>query len=129
MDKDYSMGLYGFGAFSVFMWIVFLAIYILQATAMFKMYQKANIKHAWLAYIPIAQLWPFFWAIKKSAWNILWFLLPIAGIVIGVIILAVWQDTPAFVIYRSISFWFLYLRLFQLYCILSGWYDYSKLIT
>ncbi len=64
--------------------IIGLAVYILMATAFFKMFRKANVPHAWLAYVPIAQYWPFFWTIKKSAWNILWGLVSIAGIGIAI---------------------------------------------
>ncbi|MBM7644491.1 uncharacterized membrane protein YhaH (DUF805 family) [Scopulibacillus daqui] len=102
MDNSMSMNTYGFGAFGAVMCIVLVAIYILQATAMFKLYQKANINHPWLAYIPIAQLWPFFWAIKKSAWNILWFLLPFLGAAIGTAILVGFQDSTGFIIYVAV---------------------------
>lgn len=50
------------------------------------MFKKANIEKPWLAYIPIAQVWPFLWTIKKSAWNLLWTVLPVvAGLLIGAI--------------------------------------------
>ncbi len=41
----------------------------------------------WLAFIPIANLRPLMRTIKKSAWNILWILVPIAD----VIFLIIWQ--------------------------------------
>src|SRR5579875_2632862 len=88
--------------------VIGLGVYILMATAFFKMYKKAGTKHAWLAYVPIAQAWPFFWTIKKSAWNILWVLLPVLGeffllilrnhLVVGIIILVILSIVP-FVLY------------------------------
>lgn len=72
--------------------IIGLAVYLLEATAFYKMYKKANVPHAWLAYIPFAQYWPFFWTIKKSAWNILWLLLPVAGGAAGGIIWGIMQN-------------------------------------
>jgi hypothetical protein len=85
-----SVDLYsGFGVLAIFAGflvielVVGLVIYVLVCTAYYKMYRKAETNHAWLAYIPIAQMWPFFWTIKKSAWNILWLLLPAVGEVLA----------------------------------------------
>ncbi|HEX7064170.1 MAG TPA: hypothetical protein VF199_03815 [Bacillales bacterium] len=93
-------------AFGIAVWIIFiviyLGVYILQATAFFKMFKKADVEPAWLAYIPIAQVWPFFWTIKKSAWNILWFFLPVAGGIVGGILLAAMQDNGGLAIFITI---------------------------
>lgn len=61
-----------------------LVVYALVATIFFMLFRKAKVKFPWLAFIPIGQLWPYFWTIKKSAWNILWFLVPSVAAVIGV---------------------------------------------
>lgn len=53
-----------------------LLAYVVIAVTFFRLFRKARVKLAWLAFIPIAQLWPFFWTIKKSPWNVLWVLVP-----------------------------------------------------
>lgn len=63
--------------------ILIVAAYVLTSTINFFLFRKARVKLAWLAYIPIGQLWPFLWTIKKSAWNILWFLLPLGVAIVG----------------------------------------------
>lgn len=67
--------------------ILGLAFYLLEAFAYYFAFKKAGIENAWLAFIPIAQLWPFMRVIKKSAWNLFWLLCPIANIVFAII----WQ--------------------------------------
>lgn len=72
----------------VILWVIFgIGLYILAATAAYKMYTKAEVNYAWLAFIPIANLWPFMWTIGKSAWNILWLCIPI----VGLIFMLIWQ--------------------------------------
>lgn len=83
-----GMGLMGlFVALGVFMVLIVIAVYLLEAIAFYKAFRKADIEYAWLAFIPIAQLWPFMRVIKKSAWNLFWLFCPIANIVF----LIVWQ--------------------------------------
>ncbi len=62
-----------------------IAGYILQSYALMRLFQKANVAYPWLAWIPVAYYWPFLWTIKKSAWNVLWYLVPIANIVFAII--------------------------------------------
>jgi hypothetical protein len=69
----------------VFYFAVLIAMYILSALAYYKLFKKARVPHAWLAWIPIGYMWPFMWTIKKSAWNLLWLLVPIANIVFYII--------------------------------------------
>lgn len=57
--------------------ILVLGIYLLTSTINFFIFRKARVKLAWLAYVPFGQMWPFFWMIKKSAWNILWLFVPL----------------------------------------------------
>jgi hypothetical protein len=72
----------------IILWVIFaIGLYILSATAAYKMYKKARVNYAWLAFIPIASLWPFMWTVGKSAWNILWLCIP----VVDVIFMLIWQ--------------------------------------
>ncbi|UOF92591.1 hypothetical protein LSG31_10775 [Fodinisporobacter ferrooxydans] len=73
------------GTFLVLWVILGIAAWILQGFAFYKMYTKANVWSPWLAFIPIANLWPFMWTIKKSAWNILWLIIPIVNLVFSII--------------------------------------------
>lgn len=74
-------------AFGTFILLIGIAVYVLEALAFFQAFKKAGVEHAWLAFIPIAQAWPFMRVIKKSAWNLFWLLCPIAGFVF----LIIWQ--------------------------------------
>lgn len=55
--------------------------YIVSSLLYMRIYQKANLQDAWLAWIPIGNLIPFFRLIKRSIWNILWLLIPVVNIV------------------------------------------------
>lgn len=66
-------------AFASFFWFLDLIIYFAVAGAFYSMFRKAGTPYAWLAFIPIAQLWPLLWTINRSAWNILWLLIPLVG--------------------------------------------------
>lgn len=59
-----------------------ILIYFLVATAFFFMFRKAHVPLPWLAYIPIAQLYPFFLTIEVSQANFLWLLAPFFGILL-----------------------------------------------
>lgn len=65
--------------------LISLAVWILNGFAFFKMASKANVSNPWLAFIPIGNFWPYLHTIKKSAWNILWLLIPIVGEVFAII--------------------------------------------
>jgi hypothetical protein len=86
-----------------FIFVIGLGIYILEAFAFFMAFRKAGVHHAWLAFIPIAQLWPYMRVIKKSAWNLLWLLVPIVDVVFVII----WQ--ARFLKAFGISRWWLLL--------------------
>lgn len=68
-------------------WVIVIAVYVVSALAFFKIYKKADVPHAWMAWVPILNLIPYLWTIKKSAWNLLWLFVPIANIVFAII----WQ--------------------------------------
>jgi len=71
---------------SIVLGIAFLS-YLLNALAYYRMAQKANVKNAWLAFIPFLQFIIFFHLIDRSAWNLLLFLVPLLNIVL----VAVWH--------------------------------------
>jgi hypothetical protein len=62
-----------------------LVLWIIQGFAYYNMGVKAKYAYPWLAFIPIANLWLYMAIIKRSAWNILWILVPIANIIFAVI--------------------------------------------
>lgn len=74
-----------FAGFAIVFAIVGIAFWLLQSCAYYKMFKKANVECPWLAFIPLGNLWPYMWTIKKSAWNILWLLVPIANVVFAII--------------------------------------------
>lgn len=71
--------------FGLFFIVFALITYVVNAIAFFRLFTKANVANPWLAFIPFASMWPFMATIKKSAWNILWIFVPIAGCVFGII--------------------------------------------
>jgi hypothetical protein len=73
-------GLFGL----VFLFFALIA-WVVQGFAFYKMFTKANVANPWLAFIPIGNFWPYMATIKKSAWNILWLLVPIANAVFLII--------------------------------------------
>lgn len=60
-------------------------IYLLQAFSLFRMGRKADIRNAWMSFIPILQLFVILSMIKRSWWNVLWVLVPIADIIFAII--------------------------------------------
>jgi hypothetical protein len=73
------------GAFFLFFVILGIALYIFQGFVYYRIYKKAGVKYPGLSWVPVANMVPFFWTIKKSAWNILWLIVPsvIMGIAMG----------------------------------------------
>ncbi len=57
-------------------------LYLVNALAYYKMAQKANVRNAWMAFIPILQFVLFFHMIDKSAWYILAYLIPLLNVVL-----------------------------------------------
>lgn len=60
--------------------IFYLLIYLLSSFFYYKIYQKADLSNAWMAWVPILNIIPFFHVINRSAWNVLYLLIPIASI-------------------------------------------------
>lgn len=71
-----------FFALVTYFWFIDLIIYLVVAGAFYSMFRKAGTPNAWLAFIPIAGLWPFLWTINRSAWNVLWLLIPVVNYVL-----------------------------------------------
>lgn len=65
--------------------VLYLALYVYGGLVNYRLYTKAGINHAWLAWVPIAQMAPLLWTIRRSAWMMLWMLVPIANVVFAVI--------------------------------------------
>lgn len=61
---------------------VVLGLYLVQAFAYYKMAEKAQVKNAWLSFIPFLQFVIFFHLINKSAWNIFLLIIPLVNIVL-----------------------------------------------
>lgn len=59
-----------------------LALYLVQAFAYYKMAEKADVKNSWLAFIPFLQFVLLFHLIDKSAWNIIWLIIPLVNVVL-----------------------------------------------
>lgn len=55
--------------------------YLLNAITLYKLSEKASVRNSWLAFIPVVQFILFFHILDKSAWNVLWILVPIVNIV------------------------------------------------
>lgn len=72
-------------AFSATFWWLWLGIYILQAFAWHSMGRKAGLDYAWISFIPILQVFVLLGTIRRSPWNALWMLVPIANIVFSVL--------------------------------------------
>jgi hypothetical protein len=72
-------------AFYATFWWLWLGIYILQAFAWYRMGRKAGLDYAWIAFIPILQIFVLLGIIRRSPWHALWLLLPVVNVVFSVI--------------------------------------------
>ncbi|EJY56597.1 hypothetical protein URH17368_0562 [Alicyclobacillus hesperidum URH17-3-68] len=86
MYREYIVGWGGFlfmvVALSVFYMI---AAYLIHSATSFLLYRKAGTALRWFAWIPLLGAIPYMWTIRKSAWNLLFLLIPIANIVFAII--------------------------------------------
>ena len=55
-----------------------IGLYLLSSFLSYKLYNKAMLGNSWMAWIPLLNLVPFFNAINRSGWNLLWILAPVA---------------------------------------------------
>lgn len=74
------------GAMLVVFLVFFLAMYIYVALALQTIANKTNTANPWLAWIPIAHLFLMLDIAKKPMWWFIFFLIPIANIVVIIIV-------------------------------------------
>jgi uncharacterized membrane protein YhaH (DUF805 family) len=86
---DSSNGVAGIiGFFLTFYLLFIIAFYVLNGLAFMNLAKIAGRSDiAWMAWVPICNVIQQLLLIKKSGWNILWYLVPIANIVFMII----WQ--------------------------------------
>jgi hypothetical protein len=66
-------------------WIIPIVFYVIEAVALYKIGEKANIKNRWVAFIPAVQFIVVLHVIDKSGWLIFLFLVPILNIILAII--------------------------------------------
>lgn len=57
-------------------------MYLVNALTYYKMAQKANVKNAWMAFVPFLQFILYFHMMDRSAWYFLALLVPILNVVL-----------------------------------------------
>ena len=62
-----------------------VVFYVVQAIAFYQIAKKANIRNAWVAFIPFVQFIVVLHVIDRSGWNILLILIPLVNIVLIII--------------------------------------------
>jgi len=65
--------------------VVGIVFYVIQAIAFFQLGKKANIRNAWVAFIPFVQFVVVLQIIDKSGWNIFLFFIPVVNIILYII--------------------------------------------
>ena len=65
--------------------VFYIALYIVQAIAFYKLAEKANVKNPWVAFIPVIQAIVLLHIIDKSGWCIFLLLIPVVNIVLAII--------------------------------------------
>ena len=65
--------------------VFYIALYIVQAIALYKLAEKANVKNPWVAFIPVIQTIVFLHIIDKSGWCIFLLLIPVVNIILVII--------------------------------------------
>jgi hypothetical protein len=61
-----------------------LGIYLFSSLCMFLIARKLNVSKAWLAWVPIIQIWTFIKSADKAWWWILLLLVPVANFFVGI---------------------------------------------
>ena len=88
-DEEEAAAVAVAGAVMLVLFVVFAALYVYLALALFTIAKKTNTENAWLAWIPIANIVLMLNIAKKPIWWIIFFIVPIlniAGIVFAVLI-------------------------------------------
>lgn len=74
-------------AFLAAIWILIFALSVFSLVCTYKLYKKANHKYPWLAFLIFPAFVPFFHVINRSAWNVLWMLVPYLTMITGSILM------------------------------------------
>jgi len=75
------------GLFSGAMFLVWIVIYAYFALAFMAIAKKTNTPNAWMAWVPILNLWLMIQVAQKEAWWIILFFVPIANIVAMIVVM------------------------------------------
>lgn len=72
--------------FFLFMMVIIVGVYLYMALALQTIAKKTNTANAWLAWIPIANIFLMLDIAKKPMWWFILFLVPLANIVIAIMV-------------------------------------------
>ncbi len=75
----------GLLAFTGLISSVSLLLFVVQAFAFFMLGRKARVSYAWMSFIPLLQVFVILAIIRRSAWNVLWLLVPLVDVVLAII--------------------------------------------
>ena len=67
------------------MLVFYIAVYVIQAVALYQLAQKAKVKNPWVSFIPVLQTIVFLHVVDKSGWSIFLLLIPVANIVLAIV--------------------------------------------
>lgn len=62
--------------------MVYVPLYLASHIGLFLLFRKANVKHAWLAFIPIACYWPWIKMTGRPKTWMIWAIIPAADVII-----------------------------------------------
>jgi hypothetical protein len=65
--------------------VFYIALYVVQAIALYQLAKKANVRKPWVSFIPVLQTIVFLHIIDKSGWCIFLFLIPVVNIILAII--------------------------------------------
>ena len=86
MPADDVGGIVASGIFGGFMLIVWLAIYVYYGFAFMTIAKKTGNENAWMAWVPILNMWLMIEIAQKEAWWMILFFIPLANIVAMVVV-------------------------------------------
>lgn len=81
-----AAGLAALGAFMGVFFLIALAFYVYMALALMTIAKKTNTANAWLAWIPIVNIFLMLNIAKKPLWWFILFLIPLVNIVIAILV-------------------------------------------
>jgi hypothetical protein len=65
--------------------VFYIALYVVQALALYKLAEKANVRNPWVSFIPVLQTIVFLHIIDKSGFCIFLLLIPVVNIVLAIV--------------------------------------------